>query len=80
MDKKLLQEQLKFWKKQETDLQKRFDELMILRGEAAQEGDLRENASYELRTEEAQVASSQLATAKKKIRELEGKLDGRHQN
>lgn len=74
MDKKLLEEQLKFWKKQEVDLEKRFKELMILRGEAAQEGDLRENAAYELRTEEAQVASAQLAMAKKKIKEIEDKL------
>ncbi len=71
VDKKLLQEQLKFWKKQEETLEKRFKELMILRGEAAREGDLRENAAYELRTEEAQVASAQLAVAKKKVNELE---------
>ena len=73
-DKKLLLEQLKFWKKQEVDLEKRFKELMQLRGEAAQEGDLRENAAYELRTEEAQVASSQLGMAKKKVNEIEKEL------
>ncbi len=74
MDIKQKKEQLKFWKKQEIDLEKRFGELMKLRGEAAQEGDLRENAAYELRTEEAQVASSQLAMAKKKRAELEKEL------
>lgn len=71
MDKRLLKEKLNFWKKQEIQLEKRFNELMLLRGEAAREGDLKENAGYELRTEEAQVASAQLGNARKTIKKLE---------
>lgn len=78
MNKKLFEEKLKFWKKQETELQERFDKLMKLRGEAAREGDLSENAGFELRTEEAQVASAQLAQAKKSIRKIEEELHGNH--
>ncbi|OGE15010.1 hypothetical protein A3F00_01610 [Candidatus Daviesbacteria bacterium RIFCSPHIGHO2_12_FULL_37_11] len=74
MDKKTLKEKLEFWKKQESQLVKRFDELMLLRGEAAREGDLKENAGYELRTEEAQVASAQIANARKTIKKLEEEL------
>lgn len=78
MDKKLLKEKLQFWKKQETALEKRFNELMLLRGEAAREGDLKENAGYELRTEDAQVASAQLGNARRTIKKLEEALDGNH--
>lgn len=67
------QEKLKFWKEQEKELEKRYLELMKLRGEAAQEGDLSENAGFELRTEEAQVTSARLAHVKKTIKELEEK-------
>lgn len=71
MNKKLRQQKLKFWKDQERKLQERFETLMKLRGEAAREGDLSENASYSLRTEDAQVASAQLASIQKTIKELE---------
>jgi len=74
MNKNLLKQKLAFWKKQETELEKRFKELMQLRGEAAREGDLKENAGYELRTEEAQVASAQLGQARKTIKKLEEEL------
>lgn len=78
MDKKLLKEKLQFWKKQESQILKRFNELMLLRGEAAREGDLKENAGYELRTEEAQVASARIAQARKTIKDLEEKLHAGH--
>lgn len=78
MDRRLLKEKLNFWKKQETALEKRFNELMLLRGEAAREGDLKENAGYELRTEEAQVASAQLGNARKTIKKLEEEFNASH--
>ena len=80
MNKKQIEEKLKFWKKQEIELEKRFNNLMLLRGEAAREGDLKENAGFELRTEEAQVASAQLGQARKTIKQLEEELDGYHKD
>lgn len=80
MNKTQLEEKIIFWKKQEVDLEKRFNELMKLRGEAAREGDLSENAGFELRTEEAQVASAQLGNARKTIKKLEEELDGNHKD
>ena len=74
MNKKQLGEKLIFWKKQEKELEERFNNLMLLRGEAAREGDLSENAGFELRTEEAQVASVQLGQARKTIKKLEEEL------
>lgn len=74
MNKKQLQEKLKFWRKQEKELEERFNKLMQLRGEAAREGDLSENAGFELRTEEAQVASAQLGQARKSIKKIEEEL------
>ncbi len=78
MNKKQLLEKLAFWKKQEIELEERFNKLMLLRGEAAREGDLKENAGYELRTEEAQVASAQLGQARKSIKKIEEELSGYH--
>ena len=74
MNKKQIQEKLIFWKKQEKQLEERYNHLMQLRGEAAREGDLSENAGFELRTEEAQVASAQLGQARKAIKRLEEEL------
>ena len=80
MNKKQLQEKLAFWKKQEKQLEERYNKLMLLRGEAAREGDLSENAGFELRTEDAQVASAQLGQARKTIKQLEEELDGNHKD
>ncbi|TSC63660.1 MAG: Uncharacterized protein G01um101493_384 [Microgenomates group bacterium Gr01-1014_93] len=75
MNKKVLKEKLEFWKKQEKELEERFNHLMLLRGEAAREGDLSENAGFELRTEDAQVASAQLGQARKTIKKLEEEIE-----
>lgn len=74
MTKQQLQEKLAFWREREKLLENRFKKLMHLRGEAAQAGDLSENASFELRTQDAQVTSAQLAQVKKTIKELEEEL------
>ena len=75
MTKQQLQEKLAFWKEREKLLEERFKKMMQLRGEAAQAGDLSENASFELRTSDAQVTSAQLGQVKKNIKELEKELD-----
>lgn len=75
MNKAQLKEKLSFWRDREKQLEERFKKFMKLRGEAAAEGDLSENASYELRTESAQVTSAQLGQVKKTIKQLEGELE-----
>lgn len=75
MNKHILKEKLDFWKEREKSLEERFKKQMKLRGEAAQEGDLSENASYESHTQNAQLASAQLANVKKAIRDIEGQLE-----
>ena len=80
VDKKILLEKLAFWKEREVTLEKKFKDLMKLRGEAAAEGDLSENASFEMRTQDAQVTSEQLANVKRSIRELEAQLNANREN
>lgn len=78
MDKKLILEKLQFWRDREKLLEEKFKKKMKQRGEAAQEGDLSENASYEMATQDAQLASAQLAQVKKAIKGLEEQLDASH--
>ena len=75
MNKQVLLEKLAFWKVREQALEEKFKKQMKLRGEAAAEGDLSENASYESHTQEAQLASAQLANVKKSIKEIEEELE-----
>ncbi len=75
MNKSQLKEKLTFWREREKQLEERFKKFMKLRGEAAQEGDLSENASYQSRTQDAQLASAQLANVKKAIKGIESELE-----
>ena len=75
MNKPQLLEKLGFWKFREEALEEKFKKQMKLRGEAAAEGDLSENASYEQHTQDAQLASAQLANVKKAIRDIEIQLE-----
>ena len=65
------QEKLKLWKKQATELEKELGEAMIKKGEAAQEGDLRENAKYQDARDQAEVLSVRLGNIQKMIKDLE---------
>lgn len=76
MTKQQLLEKLAFWREREKTLEERFKKQMKLRGEAAAEGDLSENASYESHTQDAQLASAQLANVKKAIKGIESELEG----
>lgn len=67
----LKQEKKKMWTENLAQLQKDYQETMVKRGLAAQEGDLKENAAYELLTEHAQVISAQIRNVRKILSDLE---------
>lgn len=76
MSEELLKDKLKMWSKKLTDLEKQYEETMVARGEAAREGDLRENAAYQMLTEQGEVISARIGETKKIISEIEHELSG----
>lgn len=73
MNKNVKQEKLKMWQKQADQLQQDLDDAYKHKGEAAQEGDLRENAAYQMAIEDGEMISARLAGIQKLIKELETK-------
>lgn len=77
---KLKTEKLKMWKDKLEALEKEYDLTMEQRGEAASMGDLRENAAYQMLTEQGEVLSVRIAETQKIIKELEeGKVQNNNQ-
>lgn len=71
MDKKLKQEKLKMWNEQLAQLERRLKETQLKKGEAAQLGDLSENAAYTMAQEDAETLRIQIDQVKKIIADLE---------
>lgn len=71
MDKKLRQEKLKMWKGNLAELEKQLAEISLKKGQAAQEGDLSENAAYIMAIEDAETCRVRINEIKKIIRDLE---------
>lgn len=67
---KIDQTKLNMWKKKEKELQEELKILMVKRGQAAQEGDLSENAAFQGFTDEAEMISAQLQNVQKMIQIL----------
>ena len=67
VDEKLLRQKLEMWQKKVADLEKEYEVTMVARGEAAREGDLRENAAYQMLTEKGEFISAQIGNTKKII-------------
>lgn len=67
----LKQEKIKLWKKQAKDLEAELKIAMAKKGEAAQEGDLRENAKYQDAVEQSEILSARLNNIQKMIKDLE---------
>lgn len=65
------QEKLKMWKGKLSVLERELLEIKQRRGEAAREGDLRENAAYQLATEDAETWQVRIDDIKKIIANLE---------
>lgn len=72
MDNKLRQEKLKMWKENLKQLEKELEAIYLKKGQAAQEGDLSENAAYTMAIEDAETTRVRIEEVKKIIRELEG--------
>lgn len=73
MDKNLKKEKLKMWKDNLAKLEADLQETMQKRGQAAEEGDLSENAAYTMATEDAETFRVQIDQVKKIIADLEKK-------
>ncbi len=71
MDSKLRQEKLKMWKENLANLEKQLAEILIKKGQAAQEGDLSENAAYSMAIEDSETARVRIEEVKKIIKDLE---------
>jgi len=72
---KLKQEKIKMWIGKLEALEKEYISTMEQRGDAAQMGDLRENAAYQMLTEQGEVLSARIAETKKIIKDLGGDPD-----
>lgn len=74
-DDKLKQEKIKMWTEKLANLEKEYASIMEQRGEAAAMGDLRENAAYQMLTEQGEVLSARIGETKKIIKDLGGDPD-----
>lgn len=72
MSDMLKQQKIKMWTDKLAALEKEYESVMQQRGEAAQMGDLRENAAYQMLTEQGEVLSARIGETKKIIKDLEG--------
>lgn len=74
----LKQQKIKMWTEKMEALQKEYETTMQQRGEAAAMGDLRENAAYQMLTEQGEVLSARIGEAQKIINKLEeGEEEGK---
>ena len=71
MDNKLRQEKLKMWKENLQKLEEQLIAVQLKKGQAAQEGDLSENAAYTMAIEDAETFRVQINEVKKIIADLE---------
>lgn len=71
MSDNLKQEKIKMWTEKLAQLEKELEEIRIRRGEAAREGDLRENAAYQMATEDMDTWRVRIDEVKKILANLE---------
>lgn len=71
MDKKLKQEKLKMWRENLKQLEEKLSSILLKKGQAAQDGDLSENAAYIMAGEDADTLRIQIEQVKKIIQGLE---------
>ena len=74
MDKKLLEQKLEMWQNKLADLESEYAKVMLRKGEAAQMGDLSENAAYIMAIEDAEMYRTRIAEVKKIIAKVEEDL------
>jgi len=68
------QQKIQMWSEKLAALEKEYLSVMEQRGEAAQAGDLTENAGYQILTEQGEVLSARIGETKKIIKDLGGDL------
>lgn len=73
-DKKVVQQKIEMWTKKLADIKTEYEKIVRIRGEAAQMGDLRENAAFQDADEQSAVLSKRMADIEKIIFELEKEL------
>lgn len=71
MDRKLRLEKIQMWRDTLKQLEAHLADILVKKGQAAQEGDLSENAAYTLATEDAETTRVRIEEVKKIIAELE---------
>jgi transcription elongation GreA/GreB family factor len=70
VDENLKQQKIEMWSKKLFQLHVELNEIMQRRGEAAREGDLRENAAYKQATEDAESWRARIEDVKKILTDL----------
>lgn len=63
-------QKLNMWNKKLKDLEKELKDVMVRKGEAAQEGDLSENAAYKMAVEDAETYTARINEVRKIIEDL----------
>mgnify|MGYP001566203854 CR=1 FL=1 len=71
MDPKLRQQKLKMWKEKLKQLEEELKGIYDKKEEAAKDGDLRENAAYQMAVEDAETWRVRIIEIKKIIADLE---------
>ncbi len=66
----LKQQKIEMWHKKLLTLRTELKAIVTKRGEAAREGDLRENAAYQLATQDAETWRVRIADVEKILRDL----------
>ena len=74
MDDTLKKQKVEMWKKKLEGLEKDLQKTMQEKGEAAQMGDLSENAAYKMALEEIDMLRARIDEVKKIITDLGGEL------
>lgn len=67
----LIKQKIKMWKDKLNKLRNEYEEIKVRRGEAMKEGDLRENAAFQLADEDASTYSVRIDEVERIIVKLE---------
>lgn len=76
MTNNLVQQKIKMWKEKLVILRKEYEEIKVRRGEAMKEGDLRENAAFQMADEDASTYSVRMDEVERIIAKLEAEEEG----
>ena len=71
MNENVRQEKLKMWRENLKELEDQLQQILFRKGQAAQEGDLSENAAYTMAIEDAVTTRVRIEEVKKIIADLE---------